>query len=351
MSSTTVTRFLQGERVRAAGAVRRAIDDLDYRPTHAARSLRSGIQYTIGVVVPDISNPYFAAVVKGIESVFRPGPYSVLLSNTNESSETEESVLLDMVRRVDGIILVPATEREKIALHESMAKVPIVLVDRDLPGEFDRVLVDNHGGAAQAAKHLLDLGHREIAVVSGPLDTLPGRERHEGFLAELGRAGIEIPPAYCVFSDFRESGGYEAMLRLLALPEPPTAVFCANNLMTLGALKALHSMLVSVPGQLSVIGFDDLDTAPLLRAPLTVIDRPTVDQGVLAARLLFSRLTGQETTEFQRVVLPTHLIQRGSCAAPRFPSEPKTPAGSSNDGRPRRRTTATSELVRKEASS
>jgi len=154
-----------------------------------------------------------------------------------------------------------------------------------------------------------------------------------------------------VFSDFRESGGYEAMLRLLALPEPPTAVFCANNLMTIGALKALHSMLVSVPGQLSIIGFDDLDTAPLLRAPLTVIDRPTVDQGVLAARLLLSRLTEQETTEFQRVVLPTHLIQRGSCAAPRSPSETKAQGGPSNDGRLSGRTTVTSELDRKKASS
>ena len=317
VSIATVSRYLKGDRVRAAEAVRQAIDDLQYQPTHAARALRSGIHYAIAVVVPDITNPFFAALVKGIESVFRPGPYSVLLSGTDESSEIEDEVLEDVVGRVDGVILVPATEREPLSIQPSRIAVPTVLVDRDVPGEFDRVMVDNVGGAALAADHLVELGHREIAIVSGPLDTLPGRERHDGFLEALERAGVEMCPEHDVAADFRESGGYNAMLQLLALPEVPTAVFCANNMMTLGALNALQAMRVPVPEQISVVGFDDLATAPLLDPPLTVIDRPMVDQGVLAARLLFSRLDKNAAGDCQRVVLPTRLVKRQSCAPPR----------------------------------
>ena len=321
VSTATVSRYLRGERVRAAEAVGRAISDLRYQPTHAARALRSGIHYAIAVVVPDITNPFFAALVKGIESVFRPGPYSVLLSDTDESSEIEDEVLEDVVGRVDGIILVPATERESLSLRPARIGVPTVLVDRDVPGEFDRVMVDNVGGAAQAADYLVELGHRKIAMISGPLNTLPGRERNDGFLQALERAGIEMRPEYDVVADFRESGGYNAMLQLLALPAVPTAVFCANNLMTLGTLKALQAMRISVPKQISVLGFDDLETASLLDPPLTVIDRPMVDQGVLAARLLFSRLDKSDAGDCQHVVLPTRLVKRQSCAPPR-PSAP-----------------------------
>jgi LacI family transcriptional regulator len=178
------------------------------------------------------------------------------------------------------------------------------------------VLVDNAEGARSAAGYLAGLGHARIAIISGPLNTTPGRERHDAFVTAVEDLGGQIPDEYRQISDFREGGGYQAMLRLLALPQPPTAVFCANNLMTVGALKALNSMRIRVPQDLSIIGFDDLDLAPLLWPPLTVIDRPTVEQGVLAARLLLARLAGQGDPEPQRVVLSTRLIERASCTIP-----------------------------------
>ena len=192
-------------------------------------------------------------------------------------------------------------------------------------------MVDNSGGGRDAARHLLGLGHKRIAIISGPLNTTPGRQRYEGFAEELAAHNVPLEDQYRKFADFREAGGYQAMLQLLALPERPTAVFCANNVMTIGALKALHSMRVTVPRDMSVIGFDDLDLATLLSPPLTVIDRPMADQGVLAARLLLTRLADRSTEAPQRVVLPTRLVERASCSPPRGDSAVGMPGG-----RPRR---------------
>jgi DNA-binding LacI/PurR family transcriptional regulator len=314
VSPATVSRFLRGQRVRSEDAIRVAVEELAYWPSAAARSLRSGVHYAIAVVVPDVTNPFFAALVKGVESVFRPGPYSVFLANTDESSDVEDAIIADLVRRVDGIILAPATEQDETPLRAREAGVPVVFVDRDLEGgEFDSVLVDNAGGAAAAAAHLASLGHRRIALISGPLNTTPGRGRYEGFTAELERRGIQLPEEFRQFADFRESGGHEAMLRLLAVAERPTAVFSANNLMTIGAMKALRTTGVRVPSDISLVGFDDLDLAPLLDPPLTVVERPTVEQGILAAHLLQGRLTGSNQQP-QRVILPVRLVPRASTA-------------------------------------
>jgi LacI family transcriptional regulator len=320
VSPATVSRFLRGQRVRSPETIQAAVDELGYWPSAAAQSLKSGRTRTIGVVVPDITNPYFAAVVKGMESVTRSQRYRILLANTDESSEREDEVLADMVRQVDGVVLAPATEQDQTPLHLRDANVPLVFIDRDLAGgeHFDSVLVNNHDGGRQAAAHLLSLGHTRIATISGNQDTTPGRCRREGFMETLAASGLDIPPDHDLNGDFREESGYQLTLSLLSLPEPPTAIFTANNLMTLGALKALHDMRVDIPSQVSLIGFDDLDTGPLLRPPLTVIDRPMVEQGVLAMRLLLRRFNEQYADDMpRRIVLDTKLVERASTAPPR----------------------------------
>lgn len=321
VSTATVSRFLRGHRVRAAEAIQAAIDELHYRPSVTAQSLKSGRTRTIGVVVPDITNPYFAAVVKGMECATHDRGYRILLANSDESGDREDELLADMVHRVDGVILAPATEQDRTPLQMRDAGVPVVFVDRDLIGgeHFDSVLVNNHEGGGQAARHLLSLGHTRIAAINGGQDTTPGRGRREGFVAALEAGGVRMPDEYDLIGDFREESGHQLTLGLLALRRPPTALFTANNLMTLGALKALHDMRVDVPGQISLVGFDDLDTGPLLRPPLTVVDRPMVEQGVLAMRLLLQRLgedAGTDRTP-RRVVLDTQLIERGSTGRPR----------------------------------
>ncbi|MGI8676622.1 MAG: LacI family DNA-binding transcriptional regulator [Nocardioidaceae bacterium] len=323
VSTTTVSRHLAGQRIRQAATVQATIETLDFRVNEVARSLKSGVTRTIGLVVPDVSNPFFAAVAKGVESVSRQSDLNVFLSNTDESVEREQAVLQGLIGRVDGVILVPAREGSDNTAELRRAGVPIVLLDRRLPGgdDLDSVLVDSEGGAAQAAEHLLGLGHRRIGLISGPLDTTPGRERHEGFVAALGRAGIELDPALIQMGDFKLESGYQATLRLLGLPFAVTAIFAANNLMSIGALRALHHLGVRVPDELSFIGFDDLELAELLSPPLSVISRPAVEQGVLAMRLLRNRIEGQGAAQAQHIVLDTRLITRGSSRPPRSGSD------------------------------
>ena len=319
MSTASVTRFLRGQRVRSAIAIAEAVRELDYRPSELARSLKSGVTRSIGVVVPDVSNPFFAAVVKGAETVSRRDSYNISLCNTDENAEREHEVLAALRGRVDGLILAPVTEEAETVADLQRAEVPIVLLDRELRGNtgFDAVLIDNAGGARQAVEYLVGLGHERIGLISGPTDTTPGRGRYDGFVKALDEAGIELDEAHVQQGEFREDGGYQAALRLLAVQPPVTAIFAANNLMSIGALRALHDMGVSVPGDVSFIGFDDHALAELLAPPLTVIDRPTEEQGALAMRLLLNRLGAAPGDEPRRIVLDTTLRARGSCAAPR----------------------------------
>jgi LacI family transcriptional regulator len=318
VSTATVSRFLAGQPIRDAEAVRRAVVDLGYTPNAVAQSLKSGRRGAIGVVVPDVTNPFFAAVLKGLEQASRGFEYRVLLANSDESAELEGEILADLAGRVDGFILAPAHEQDAAPLQLHAAGVPVVLIDRELEGgdPFDVVLVDNEGGARAAATHLAGLGHTRIALISGPTNTTPGRGRRDGFLAGLAEAGLEVDPRYDLVGDFREESGQQLTLHLLALDEPPTAIFTANNLMTVGALKALRDMRVRVPEDMSIVGFDDLTLGLLLQPPLTCIERPDVEQGMLAMRLLLSRLTDKAADKPRRIVLETRLLVRESTAAP-----------------------------------
>jgi LacI family transcriptional regulator len=318
VSASSVSRFLRGERVRNAGPIQQAVDELGFRPSPLARSLKSGLTQHVALVVPDVSNPFFAEVVKGSEAVSRRAGYNILLVNTDESVEREHEVMAALAGRVDGIILAPATERAEAVADLRRAGAPIVFLDRELEGNetFDCVLVDNAGGARLAAEHLIELGHERIGLISGPLDTTPGRGRHEGFVDALAESDIELSPSYVQIADFREEGGYQATLRLLAAEPPPSAVFAANNFMSIGALRALDTLGVTMPDELSFVGFDDLKLAELLKPSLTVVSRPTEEQGALAMRLLLDRLGGKDNTPPRRIVLETKLTVRGSTAAP-----------------------------------
>ena len=317
VSTATVSRYLAGERVRSAEAVADAVRELDFRPSQTARGLRTGRHMAVGVVVPDISNPFFAAVARGIENVLTPAGLQVALANSGESVEREAELVVNLQRRVDGVIIAPATETDSVPDHLAATGTPVVFIDRALRKNtvYDVVEVDNEAGAAAAATHLVELGHRSIGMISGPLTSTPGRERHEGMLARLAELGVPMREEHVVVADFKESGGRHAMRQLLELPNPPTAVFVANNLMSIGALKAVRELGLRLPRDLSVVGFDDLDLGPLLDPPYTVIDRPTTGQGEAAAHLMLERLSDHGRPQ-QSLVLPVEMIVRGSTAAP-----------------------------------
>lgn len=318
VSVATVSRHLSGQQVRAAAAVERAVAELAYRPNASARSLKTGRRGAVGVIVPDISNPFFAAVVKGLERAIPDSSIRMLLANSEESAEIEAELLADLVDRVDGFVLAPANEEDSAPLQLAQRGLPVVLLDRKVADTdpHDVVLVDNVGGAASAARHLLELGHRRIAMINGPANTTPGRERRAGFLAALEEAGVSTLPEHDLLGDFKEASGHDLAHQLMSLPTPPTALFTANNQMTVGALHALQELGIDVPRQLSLIGFDDLRLGSLLRPPLTCVARDEVRQGELVMTLLLRRLHGDVDGPARQEVLPTELIVRGSTAAP-----------------------------------
>ena len=319
VSVSTVSRHLRGDRVRAADRIDRAIFRLRYRPSPAAQSLKSGKTGAVALVVPDVANPFFAAVVRGAESITAQGGHTIFLANTDESDERETEVIEDLLSRVDGMLLAPASENNPNPRRLANAGLPTVLVDREVPstGCFDAVLIDNFGGARAAVEHLRSCGHERIATVAGSMESTPGRLRLEGYRAVMAEQGVEPPPEFVQLGGFMEHGGYQGMMRLLALPDPPTAVFVANNLMTIGALRAIKHIGVRIPDDLSIIGFDDHPFSEIIDPPLTVIDRPMEQQGALAMRMLLSRMDDGAPRTAKRVVLDTRLIERESCGPPR----------------------------------
>jgi LacI family transcriptional regulator len=317
VSTASVSRFLAGQKVRTADAIRAAIEALNYTPSATARSLKTGRHNAIGVVVPDITNPFFSMLVRGIEDQARANGFDVILANSDESPTQEEALVQALMKRVDGLIIAPIIEEDQSILALSKTSVPVVLVDRSVTRtNYDSVLVDNIGGVTMAVDHLVALGHTKIAFISGPLNSTPGRDRHTGYVIATTAHNLDHRGEFVIEGSFREESGDTAMHQLWKLEMRPTAVIVANNLMTIGALKALRALQVEVPAEVSIIGFDDLHFAELLQPPLTVIARGDNDQGSRAAALLFDRIQGTRTRSGQVTTLPVELIVRSSTAPP-----------------------------------
>jgi LacI family transcriptional regulator len=318
VSVATISRYLSGFTVRNAEEIREVIDQLNYRPSAAARNLKSGRTGIIAIVVPDITNPFFASIVEGAESAVGDDRM-VLLVNTGAVREREEKALSQLFGRVDGVIMAPSTEDEVAPAFFSQFGLPIVFVDRlTRDGErFSSVLAENEKGARIATEHLIGHGHTQIAMIAGPQSATPGKRRADGFRQAMKIAHLVISQKLFIESDFTEAGGYEAMKELLALSSPPTAVVTANNLMTIGALRALGEAQVRVPEEISLISFDDFDFATLMKPPISVISRDARMQGSQAMELMIRQLDCNEAATPEHSMVDVQLVERGSCAPPR----------------------------------
>jgi LacI family transcriptional regulator len=322
VSRSSVSRFLNGHRVHRAELIASAIEELGYEPSPIARSLRSGRTQSVGVIVADVANPFFASAFKGIESEIRrwwadaPASIQLFLCNTEESVDRLRELLESLSGRVDGLIIAPPVESPPLQELVRL-RVPVVLLDREFSGPAftDSVLVDNEGGIISAVSHLAELGHQRIGFISGPVDTTPGRGRYQGYRRGVAASGLQASDDLVVFGDFKERGGQEGVVQLLKLSPPPTALIAANNLMALGALAELSTSDVRIPEELSFVGFDDLVAAALLRPAITTVSRPMEEQGAQAMRLLRLRLQGEEGPP-QRLVMTTRLSIRGSTTLP-----------------------------------
>ena len=299
--------------------VNKAIVALNYAPRAAARSLRKQSSGLIGLIVADITNPFFTELVRAVEVVASQRGYSVLLCNSDEDPGREARAL-DLLRSqwVDGIVLAATgTASADRAALLSQLRVPVVLVDRGLEGlGFDSVVLDNRLAALQATRHLIDQGHRRIGLISGPAGLSTGADRQAGYREGLLAAGLSPDPALIREAGFREDQGHQATLDLMRLPDPPTALFAANNLMAIGMMRALTALGLDCPGDVSVISIDDFPWADVFRPRLTTVSQPVRAMGELAMRLVTDRIGGGRGGPGETHVLTSHLEVRDSCAPP-----------------------------------
>ncbi len=320
VSIATVSRVLSGkdpvsEGVR--GRVLVAVRDLGYRPNALARSLREETTRTLGLVVPNVMNPFFTSVARAVEDAASERGYSVILCNAEEDPAKEESYLdVLLQKRVDGLVISPARKRSPQLGEFARAGVPVVFVDRateDL--DVPTVRVDGRGAVDELVGYLVGLGHERLAVISGPREVIPGKERLESFLNSAETRGLRLPAEYLKLGDFRRESGRRAMRELMSLPRPPSAIFVANNLMCLGALQAAKEGGHAIPDDVSIASFDDIAWFELLDPPITAIAQPTEKLGAIAAGTLLSLLG--EDGDARSVSLEATLTIRGSCGVPR----------------------------------
>ncbi len=317
VSVATVSRVINNNpnvKARLKQRVLQAIEEIGYQPSGIARSMRNQSLPVVGLIISDIQNPFFTSMVRAVEDTALENGYTVLLCNSDEDPKKEQLYIDVMAReRVAGIIIIPSRSESCPALKK--LKVPIVVVDRKLRDiRTDTVLLDNVAGSKLAMEHLIQLGHRRIGLVGAPTSASVGADRFLGYQKALQDHGIEVDQSLIQMGDFKEPGGYRATLRLLELERKPTAVFAANNLMTMGMLKAVREKGVRIPEDLSVIGFDDMPWLTLITPPMTTVGQPVYKMGAEAARLLFERLSSGPEKPPSRIVLKPELIIRSSTA-------------------------------------
>jgi LacI family transcriptional regulator len=315
VSLSTVSRVVNGEEVRAdlAARVQDAVEMLGYRRDHTASTLRRAdrMSATIGLIIDDVGNPFFSVIHRGVEEVAREHGVIVFVGSSDEDAEREHE-LADAfgARGVDGLILVPSGTDQSYLQRERRAGVGIVFVDRP-PRliDADAVLSDNAAGARLAVAHLVAAGHRRIGFLGDRPEIYTAAERLRGYREAIAAAGLPYDDRIVMDEILSTTGGYAATRELLSVPEPPTALFSSQNLITIGAVRALVEL--GLHGRVAIVGFDDVPLSDAVRPGLTIVAQDPAALGRTAAERLFARLDG-DGSPAREVVLPVSLIERGS---------------------------------------
>ena len=320
VSFTTVSHVLNGTRRvsdDSRSRVEQAIREMSYVPSAVARSLKTSETHVLGVLVPNITNPFFAELTRGVEDCARHHGYSVFLCNCDDDPQRQLRYVNTLLsRRVDGLLLANAAAETALVVDALRhTPVPTVVVDRAVTGlPADLVRVDNQGGARRAVEHLLALGHRRIACLAGPLMFDVSRARTAGWRQTLAAAGIEPDPDWLIEGPFSPAQGHAATRHLLAARDPVTAVFASNDLLGIGALRAASELGVPVPQRLSVIGFDAIELGGFVHPGLTTVGHPIRTIGERAASVLIERVQSGRSARIgpREVVIVPELVRRES---------------------------------------
>lgn len=333
VSVTTVSHVVnETRRVSAEGRdrVEAAIRELGYVPSQVARSLKSNTTRTLGMLIPNSSNPYFAEIVRIVEDRCFGAGYTLILCNTDDEPR-RQSVYLQVLaeRRIDGLIVVSTGSDDSLVGQLHGLTMPTVLLDREIDDpDCDLVETAHMEGGLVAVRHLLSLGHRRVACVGGPVGVASSEQRIEGWRLALAESGAVADANTLLWrGGFTSQGGYEAMHAILRTDEVPSAVFVCNDLMAIGALRAVHESGLRVPDDLSIVGFDDIELSAYTSPPLTTVAQPKEHIGALAVDMLLERVNGRRR-DARKVVLQPELRVRASTArhavAAPAPKQPAT---------------------------
>ncbi|MCB1379159.1 MAG: LacI family DNA-binding transcriptional regulator [Alphaproteobacteria bacterium] len=299
--------------------VRAAVDELGYAPNAMASGLKRGRSTLIGLIVPDITNPFFTEMVHVVQREARAEGLTVILGVSDDDARQEaELVRLMRSHQAAGTIISPCgSDDDTRRLAEVGGRMPIVAIDNVADGMgFDMVVIDNRQAARLAVDHIVTLGHRHIAAVTGPRHRHVSRERLFGFESAMDGHGLSINPDHVVQGEFHVSKAFDAGMALLKAPDPPTAIFVANNQMLIGMLQALAQAGMSVPDDMSVASIDDFPWAAAVTPALTTVTQPVVDMARIGLERLRLRIDGEDSAP-QRFILSPGLAVRSSCAVPR----------------------------------
>ncbi len=320
---STVSRALNPETrhmvtAEIAAKVADAAQSLGYRPNPMAYSLKTNRSLTVGVIIPDLTNPLFPPIIRGIEDVLGRHGYTAVIANTDNDIDREEVILDRMrARRVDGLILATARRDDPLLAEYRADGVPLVLVNRDVDDHSIRsVINDDAEGIRQAIEHLAGLGHRRIADIAGPQALSTGFQRHQGYRAAMTGLGLDIDDGLVMFCDaYSIEAGKRRMSELISSRRDFTASLAGNDLIALGCYDALRDAGLTCPGDVSIVGFNDMPFIDKMAPPLTTVRIRHYDIGAEAARVLLSEMDNGEEISDEQIRLPCELIIRGSTAA------------------------------------
>ncbi len=314
MSATTVSHALSGRRGvsdKTRDRVREVATELGYFPNPVAHSLRTGIRRTIGLVVPDVANPFFADVARGVEDYANPLGWSVYLGNTDLKPDREANYLARLSASADGIILLSTTSKAVAKTAASELRVPLVVCDEpiDFPGAAE-VTSDNYAGGQMAAEFLVRKGSKVPTLLGGPYSLPTSTERRRGFRAGLRRNGGDLPANRTISAPYTMAAGYEATFELLKKEPRADGIFAANDLLAIGALRALAALGHRVPEDFVVCGFDGIVWGELVSPPLSTIAQDPYLLGSTSAEVLFDMVVNGAAP--RSVLLPVHLLERST---------------------------------------
>ncbi|TFC15690.1 LacI family transcriptional regulator [Cryobacterium algoritolerans] len=322
VSVATASRVLSGNPATSPDSRARvvaAVTELDYRPNAQARALRSTRSDSIGLLVSDVRNPFFADLAHTVEQAALAAGYVTLLGNANERKEQQDRYLDTLIsRRVDGIIVAPLGDGSGSIRSLITREIPTVFVDRTVDGlDIPSVTTDSEAGIRQAVEHLAAAGHTRIGYISGPQATSTGRDRFAAFTRAIAGTGLSQDPELVYFGDYQAASGSAGVHALLQLRRPPTALLAADSLMAVGAIAILHKLGRRIGADIALIAFDDIEWFALLNPALSVISHSVEEMGRIAVDMLLQVIDGAKP---ESVVLPSELIVRASSSTPTSPA-------------------------------